>query len=122
MNAMKSPKRILLVEDYADSAEMLKEILQEVGHLVTWVDCGAAALHEVAKDQFDVVVLDLGLPDMSGHEVGHGLKALRPSISLVLMSAGSLAKIRTTAAAIGALSFFRKPFSVSCLKQAIDSI
>ena len=58
--------RILLVEDEPDACRALAEILTEVGHTVTAVGDGAAALEEVSRTVFDVVITDVNLPKVDG--------------------------------------------------------
>jgi two-component system CheB/CheR fusion protein len=72
-------RRILVVDDNADAARMLSELLRSQGHEVLNVDGGAAALE--AADEFlpDVVMLDIGMPGMSGCEVARRLRERRRS-------------------------------------------
>ncbi len=60
---------ILLVEDGADSALSLGFLLHREGHAVQWAQDGPAALRRIQDGPPDVLLLDLGLPRMSGYEV-----------------------------------------------------
>ncbi|MBI3948542.1 MAG: response regulator [Armatimonadetes bacterium] len=66
--------RILVVDDNADFAEMLAALLETCGHEVRVAPDGAAALEAAARFRPSVVLLDLGLPGMSGHEVARCLR------------------------------------------------
>lgn len=70
-------RRILVVDDNADAARMLSELLRSQGHEVLHVYGGAAALR--AADEFlpDVIMLDIGMPGMSGFEVARRLRERR---------------------------------------------
>ena len=66
---------IMVVEDNEDAGMMLKDLLEGLGHDVTWVDLGDQAL-SLARDLHpDVMVCDLGLPDMSGYELVERLRS-----------------------------------------------
>ncbi len=70
-----SALRILLVDDNEDATETLAEILRISGHEVRTAYDGTAALAAAPRFGPDVVILDIGLPDMSGHEVARALRA-----------------------------------------------
>jgi len=69
-----SPLNILVVDDNADAAESLGLLLRMRGHRVRLAPDGPAALALVREQPADVVLLDLGLPGMDGHEVGRRLR------------------------------------------------
>jgi PAS domain S-box-containing protein len=68
-------RRILVVDDNRDSAESLQALLTLEGHTVALAFSGKAALDQAERIQPDVVILDIGLPDISGHEVARRLRA-----------------------------------------------
>jgi DNA-binding response OmpR family regulator len=68
------PRRVLIVEDDEDTATVLAEFLQIKGHDVHAVHDGASALEIARANAFDVVLLDLGLPQMNGYEVARALR------------------------------------------------
>jgi CheY-like chemotaxis protein len=72
-------RRILVVDDNADAARMLSELLRSQGHEVLNVYGGVAALQAVDGFRPDVVMLDIGMPGMSGFEVARALRARRLS-------------------------------------------
>ena len=67
-------KRILVVDDNADSAEMLRTALEHLGHVVDVASDGPSALSSAASFQPSVVLLDIGLPIMDGYEVARQLR------------------------------------------------
>lgn len=71
-----SPLSILIVEDHADSAQTLAEVLSLYGHEVHLASSGIDALREVVSHPPDVVLLDIGLPGMNGWELAGCLKSL----------------------------------------------
>lgn len=70
------PLRILLVEDHPDGAEVLASLLGHWGHQVEAVVDGAQALDALAAGRPDVVLMDLGLPGMSGFEVARRIREI----------------------------------------------
>ncbi len=68
--------RILVVDDYADNVESLSLLLQIGGHDVETADCGLKAIEQARIFRPQVVLLDIGLPDISGYEVAKRLREL----------------------------------------------
>ncbi|WP_262965202.1 hybrid sensor histidine kinase/response regulator [Methylobacter psychrophilus] len=71
-----SKLRILIVDDYAEAAESLKMVLEIEGHEIKIADCGMKAIEQAQIFQPQVVLLDIGLPDLNGYEVAKRLRAL----------------------------------------------
>src|SRR5215472_9763224 len=68
MPTMEASARVLVVEDHADSREMLAEMLGLEGHQVTAVATGAEAVQIAETSHFDVAIVDIGLRGMNGHD------------------------------------------------------
>lgn len=68
-------RRVLVVDDNRDAAESLQALLALDGHAVSLAFSGKAALDQAERMQPDVVILDIGLPDICGHEVARRLRA-----------------------------------------------
>ncbi len=79
-------RRILVVDDNADAAETLVDVLGAWGHIAEAVHDGEAALLKVAAVRPDIVLLDLGLPGIDGYEVARRLRS-DPSLNDVLLVA-----------------------------------
>ncbi|MEI8208983.1 MAG: ATP-binding protein [Methylococcales bacterium] len=71
-----SKYRILLVDDYADAAESLMMVLEAEGHKVDVANCGMKAIELAKANPPNVVLLDIGLPDLNGYEVAKTLRTL----------------------------------------------
>ena len=76
--------KILLVEDEVKTAEMLSQGLLSQGIEVCWVADGQSALNAMAKTSFDLIVLDLKLPGISGDQVLEGLRKIDPFVDVVI--------------------------------------
>ena len=84
---------VLLVEDMAELRSVLRQTLQLRGgfEVVAEVGDGGAAITAAARTQPDISVLDLGLPDIAGHEVLTRLRAVAPAAQVVVADLGELA-------------------------------
>ena len=110
--------QILLVEDNVALAQALQQGLFEYGHVITVADTGAEALAQHELRPFDVVVLDLGLPDMDGMEVLHALRG--PAI--VVLTARDAVESRIAALDAGADDYLIKPFAFAELLARIHAV
>ncbi len=102
--------RILLVEDEPRISAFVEKGLRANGFSTTTVTEGGAALGLVRTGEFDLVVLDLGLPDMDGLEVVRELRAARRDIPVVILTARD--GVHDTVAGLegGADDYVTKPF------------
>ncbi|MGH3585151.1 MAG: response regulator, partial [Pseudonocardia sp.] len=79
--------RLLLIEDDPTIGEVLSSSLRAHGHEVQWEQTGHRGLTRAADGVFDLVLLDLGLPDLDGVEVCRRLRAEQPGTVLVMLTA-----------------------------------
>lgn len=110
--------RVLLVEDDDAIAEPMIEGLRREGFEVAWVATGAAAL---AAETPDIVLLDLGLPDMDGFTVCHELRQ-RSSVPIVAVTARGAEVNRVVGLDLGADDYIVKPFGLRELAARMRAI
>jgi DNA-binding response OmpR family regulator len=79
--------QLLLVEDDRTIGQALDSSLRLHGYQVCWARAGAVALHEAGQAAFDLVLLDLGLPDLDGVELCRRLRVIQPQAVLVIVTA-----------------------------------
>ncbi|MEO5629785.1 MAG: ATP-binding protein [Thermomonas sp.] len=113
------PLRLLLVEDDATVAEVIRQLLQAQGHRVSHAGHGLAALGEVASQAFDAALLDLDLPGMDGLALARMLRAQGFSAPLLAVTARSDAAAELQASEAGFDGFLRKPVTGALLAQAL---
>jgi len=111
------PREILVVEDTEDSLEFVRTLLEEAGHRVTAARTGKEALQLCGKRSFDLVLLDLVLPDIDGLAVARGMPGEKPPI--VVMSAYLDRWNERDYAHAGLKRKLRKPFRIADLLQAV---
>jgi len=115
-------RRVLIADNSADLAQALVEIIGSDAQLevVGYVLSGAAAL-ERARQDVDVLVLDLGLPDYSGFEVLERLQAECPSLKVIIYTGHSSTELAAHARRKGAAACILKDGTFEVLLAAIRS-
>ena len=103
--------RLLVVEDNRDIRDLLVELLEEDGFAVDGVGRIGAALGALAAHRYDLMVLDLGLPDGSGLDVLQYLRLRGSALPVVMCSGRPNADLRTNLFDAGADAVLDKPFS-----------
>jgi CheY-like chemotaxis protein len=113
---------------FADDNDLIRNLicpqLEAAGHTVACVEDGAAAIEELRRKPFDVVVTDIVMPNKDGFEVIEAVRKVRPEAKIIAISGGSRGSSRDslpTALAFGAHSVLSKPFSYSELLAALTA-
>ena len=101
---------VLIVEDDADTAEVVTTLLRDAGYGTITVEHGRAALDEIAHEAPDLVLLDLNLPDVNGLEVLKTVRA-RSFLPMIVISGFGKDRDRVMALEAGADDYMSKPFS-----------
>ncbi|MFL5312150.1 MAG: response regulator [Myxococcales bacterium] len=116
-------RRVLIVDDDVDAAEMLAQALKDAGHEVREEHDGTSALLAAAQFQPDVVLLDLGLPGMGGIEVARRLRAYPQlaGVRIVALTGFGQPAERTRTAAVGIESYLVKPVDLETVMDAIGA-
>ena len=102
--------RILVVEDDADLGDALMRRLRRDGHAVDWAMNGEAADDILAYQTYEVVVLDIELPSMSGFEILRELRRRGSKTPVLMLTARSNIEDRVDALDVGADDYLSKPF------------
>jgi two-component system alkaline phosphatase synthesis response regulator PhoP len=102
---------VLVVEDDREIRDLLRRYLERAGHGVLSTASGAEALRLVERDSADLVLLDLGLPDVDGLEILRAARAEGRRTPVVVLTARSGVDQRIEGLALGADDYVTKPFS-----------
>lgn len=115
------PKKssVLIIEDYADTAKLVERVLKHRFSIETAAD-GEAGLNAWVKGRHDIVLLDLMLPKMSGEEVLREILKVKPTQSIVMMTAFGSAEKAGDLIASGAVDFISKPFRAEQLRNVCN--
>lgn len=110
--------RILLVDDEETLRQVLTEVLEDEGYTVLEARHGREALHILAKEAVDLIVMDVMMPVMTGLEVVQEVRKRSDDVTppIILMSSG-----RAVDAANPQISFIRKPFNLDELLNRVSS-
>jgi two-component system response regulator HydG len=117
---MKQKKSILVVDDDIAHRTMLR-ILLEWEYEISEADCGLVAIEKVQKTHFDLVLMDVRMPEIGGIEALDKIKALNPGIPVVMMTAYASNETASKALEKGAYGYLTKPFDFENLRQTIES-
>jgi two-component system, OmpR family, phosphate regulon response regulator PhoB len=115
--------RILVIEDEQDLASLLECNLKAEGYEVDIARSGAAGIARFQASLPDLVLLDLMLPDISGHDVARMIrKEARARVGLIMVTARSEENERVTGLELGADDYVAKPFSVKELVLRVKNV
>ncbi|MET3132337.1 signal transduction histidine kinase/ActR/RegA family two-component response regulator [Oxalobacteraceae bacterium GrIS 1.11] len=114
--------RILLLEDNDDAAEMLKMLLELDSHAVSSVANGVAGLAMVREQVYDVIICDIGMPEMNGMDFVRTLRATASAALPLLLAVSGYGREqdRIDALAAGFDAYFVKPVDMDALSSAIS--
>ncbi len=104
--------QILLVEDDLSLADGLQQALKQEGFIVNHVASGRDAIHVVNTESPEIVVLDLGLPDMDGLEVLDDLRKNKQTTQVLLLTARDSLQDKVSGLDHGADDYLAKPFEM----------
>ena len=121
MDTFMEQTRIILVEDDTDLRESLQEALAIYGYPVTGVGTGLAFYRELGRNEFDVAIIDLGLPDLDDYELVEFVRRNSAAGVIVVTARGEVAE-RVKGYVSGADLYLTKPVDASELAAAIAGI
>lgn len=113
--------RILIVEDSKRVAMALREALRG-SYIVDIEHSGEAALNNINLTSYDVILLDLGLPDMSGRDVCEQLRARKIAAPLIIVTGDDTISSKVSVLDCGADDYLTKPFHAEELKARIRAV
>jgi len=115
--------RILLIEDESELANWLsRSLARHGGFMVDWADDAELAEHRLAVEEFDAIVLDLGLPGMNGHEFLRRLRSRDDRCPVLVLTARDAMAERIGSLHEGADDFMQKPFAIEELEARLNAL
>src|SRR5579864_8395927 len=114
--------RILIAEDDAPLATVIAQAFKSEDHVTEVAPDGDDALQRMQKAEFDLLILDLNLPIVSGSEVLHKVRSENPDIPILILTATDEVAERVACLDAGADDYLTKPFSFSELSARIRAV
>ena len=116
--------RILVVDDDHDVSTLAQRVLGRAGYAVEIADRGAKALQQIARESYDLILLDINMPGMDGWEVLRILKADPQTAGLPVAMFSVRGEVRDKVHGMqdGALDYITKPFGVDELPRRVAAI
>ena len=112
-------EKVLLVDDEPDFLEAMAARMLVRGLEVTTTTSTIDALGMVEIGHFDVIVMDLMMPEMAGLEALKALKDLKPELQIILLTGYATREIETAALKLGAVDLIEKPADIERLLEKI---
>jgi DNA-binding NtrC family response regulator len=112
-------KPILIVDDEPIVRESIRDWLKDAGYEVATAETGEQALEMVQKEDFGVVILDVRLPGRTGLTVLKELKATKPRIKAIVITAYPTTEMSLEALKLGAVDYLVKPIAPEDLERLI---
>jgi len=117
---------ILIVDDEENVRFFLQEVMNREGYDVTLAENGTIAIEKAKKGEFDIILLDLRMPDINGIEVLEEIKKINPALIVIIITAYGTKQIAYDAIKKGAYDYFSKPVDINELrivvKRAVDKL
>ncbi|MBW1716890.1 MAG: response regulator, partial [Deltaproteobacteria bacterium] len=113
---------ILVVEDDISFAQYITELVEGWNHKVERASSGKDALKRIEQSSFDLVLLDLLLPDIPGYELIPRFKKVFPDIPIVAMTGSNSRELEMKVRENGILYYMIKPFQTEDLKSLLEHL
>lgn len=117
---VKIPIRILLVDDEKDFVELLSLRLEEAGESVTAAYSGQECIEALEKQDYDVVILDIKMPGMTGIQTLRKIKSTFPLVEVILLTGHGTTETAVEGMKLGAFDYLLKPAEFNDLTGKLE--
>ena len=115
-----TPIRILVIDDEPVICDGCRLILSEKGYQVDTCPSGSSGLASIATGAYDVILLDMKLPDMDGMEILKRVRTDQPAVNIIVMTGYSTVSNAVEAMKVGAFDYLAKPFDDEQISLAVQ--
>lgn len=116
---MSEKLRVLIVDDKKIIGDLFDFTLGYNGHHIVWVASAPEALAALDKEKFDVVFLDIVMPEQDGIALLETIRSKEANLPVIIMSGYSVEDKRNKAKEFGVYSFLKKPFEMDDVRVAV---
>jgi len=113
--------KILVVDDKKIIGDLFNFTLGFGGHDIAWVNNAYEALEQIRQKKFDIIFVDIVMPEKDGVDLLEEIKKIAPEIPIVMMSGYSVEEKRIRALELGAVSCMKKPFEMDEVRQIVKA-
>lgn len=113
---------VLIVEDYKELAKEIMDFLSKNGYLCKWVANCEDAFEEIAVNDYDAMLLDLGLPDGSGFDILKAVRKSKSKIAVIVITARGELDDKISGLELGADDYLTKPFALTELGARLFAV
>ena len=113
------PKKIMVIDDEEKMCSILKQMLENEGYQVQTSTDGRAAIEEIKKDAFNLVISDVCMPLISGVELLSQIKGFKPDLPVIFVTAQDMSEVLQDALQLGLDGFIEKPFNMQTVFEVI---
>ncbi len=117
----KNTPKILIVDDDENILRLLGVIVENCGFLHVSADCAEKAMAQIRNNKFNLVLLDIALPDMSGMTILEYIKKFSPDTPVIMITGYDNEEVATYCLANGAQDYISKPFDPDYLQTSINA-
>ena len=111
--------RVLIADDDEVSCQLFAELLEKEGYQVDQAQSGAAALSRLSEQRYDLLIIDVRMPGITGLEVSRTVHKEYPALPVIVMTAFGSMETAIEAIHEGAFDFISKPMNVEELKKTV---
>ena len=114
--------KILLDEDETKTGDYLKQGLTEAGYITDWVKDGVSGQHQALSDDYDLVILDVMLPELNGWQVLAAIRRAGKMMPVLFLTARDQVEDRVKGLELGADDYLVKPFAFAELLARVKTL
>lgn len=114
--------KVLIVEDDAALSLSVSDTVESWGYWTESAETGELALKKIENESFDLVLLDIFLPDCKGHEIISQIKKKQPDVGVITMTGYNSRDLEKEVRKQGILFYMIKPFADNQLRHILDHV
>jgi DNA-binding NtrC family response regulator len=113
------PKKVLVIDDEQIVLDSIRKILKEEDYEIDASLSGREGLDRAIKEQYDVVLTDIRMPDIGGMRVLRDIKRAKPSLPVVMITGYATVQSAVQAMKLGAMDYLEKPFTPERILEVV---